>query len=89
MENETETQPETTTSVVITEKVDTALELFNAFYVNAQKFYIKGTTAAIARARKSASELMRHLKVVRKELQEAKVAKIAARKNSKTVEPAA
>lgn len=78
----------TETAVVVSEGVDKSLELFNAYYVNAQKFYAKGTASAAARARKAASQLTKHFKVVRKELQVAKQAKVAARKDARAAKAA-
>ncbi len=76
-----------TPTVTVTENVDKAVDLFKAFYVDATKFYSKGTALAAARARKDLSQLAKLAKVLRKELQVAKKAKVAARKAAKAQAP--
>ena len=88
MENTSENTTETEAVTVVSKGVDMARELFNEFYADSAKFYTKGTASAAARARKSASALAKHFKVVRKELQVAKQANAAAKKAAKAVAPA-
>ena len=59
-------------------------ELVQSFVENVTKFRTKGTASAAVRARKDASELQKHLKVVRKELQEAKVQKVAEKRQAES-----
>ena len=67
----------------LTEKEKESISLFKSYIANVAKFRGKGTASAAARARKDASSLTKLLKEVRKELQEAKVAVIAAKKAQK------
>jgi hypothetical protein len=60
----------------LTQNEQQAIELFKTFVEDVAKFRSKGTASAVVRARKSASDLTKLLKVVRKELQLAKVAKV-------------
>lgn len=78
MSEETQTQ-----TPVVTENVDKAVELFKGIYTDTTKFYTKGTALAAARARKGLSQLSKLAKVIRKELQADKKAKVAARKAAK------
>lgn len=78
-----------TQTVVVTENVDKAKALFEAAHANASKFYTKGTASAAARARKNLSALAKLTKVVRKELQVAKKAKVADRKAKREAAKAA
>ena len=68
---------------VLTDNEKRSVELFKAFLANAVKFRSKGTASAAARARKSASELTHLLKTIRKEIQDAKVESVAAKKAQK------
>lgn len=61
-----------------------SIELFSTYIEDTVKFRNKGTASAAARARKSASKLAKLIKVLRKELQEAKVANAAAKKAAAT-----
>lgn len=67
----------------LTEKERESIDIFKSYLSNAAKFRSKGTVSAAARARKDASVLTKLLKEVRKELQEAKVAAVAAKKAQK------
>lgn len=57
-----------------------SVNLFRTYLENVVKFRSKGTASAAARARKNASELTKLLKIIRKELQEAKLATVAFKK---------
>lgn len=57
-----------------------AVKLFNEMYINAQKFYTKGTATAAARNRKAWSELIKLGKKARKEIQQDKKASVAKKR---------
>lgn len=82
METEDTTQ-ETSATDLLSDKEKESIVLFKQYINELVKFRGKGTASAAARARKNASELTHLLKVVRKELQEAKVQAAAARKAAK------
>jgi len=64
-------------------------ELQAKLEANIAKFRAKGTASAVARARKAASALAKHLKVVRKELQLDKVRVVAEKRAAKAAAKAA
>jgi hypothetical protein len=76
-------ETETTLTDTLSDNEKLSIELFKTFVADAIKFRTKGTASAVARARKSASALAKLLKVVRKELQEAKTALVEAKKAAK------
>jgi hypothetical protein len=49
-----------------------SVNIFRSYIENVAKFRSKGTASAVAKARKDASSLTKLLKIIRKELQEAK-----------------
>lgn len=58
----------------LTENEKETISIFKSMIENVTKFRNKNTAVAAARARKDASQLSKLLKVVRKEIQEAKLA---------------
>jgi DNA replication initiation complex subunit (GINS family) len=66
----------------LTENEKKVIDLVKDFLEDAAKFRTKGTASAAVRARKGASELSKHLKVVRKELQTDKLVKVAEKKSA-------
>lgn len=75
---------ENTPTDTLSDNEKLSIELFKTFVSDAIKFRTKGTASAVARARKSASALAKLLKVVRKELQEAKTALAEAKEAAKS-----
>ncbi len=73
----------TQTTVVLPENLVNAKTLFDAAYTDAVKFYTKGTASAAARSRKAFSAQSKLNKVIRKEIQVDKKAKVAERKADK------
>ena len=69
---------ETQSNLSANEKL--SIDLFNTYLEDTVKFRNKGTASAAARARKSASQLAKLIKVLRKELQDAKVQNASAKK---------
>jgi hypothetical protein len=64
--------------------LEEAVRLFNDMYINAHKFYTKGTVAAAARNRKAWSNIIKIAKRARNEIQRDKKAAIARKKLAKT-----
>jgi hypothetical protein len=81
MSEETQTPEVTKTPLEVA--VAQAAGLFAEFAADTEKFLEKGTASAAARARKALSALSKHNKIVRKELQLAKVAKVAEKRAAK------
>jgi hypothetical protein len=67
----------------LTDNEKESVNIFRSYLENVAKFRGKGTASAAARARKDASALTKLLKTIRKELQEAKAAVVAAKKAQK------
>jgi len=77
-------ETENTLTDTLSDNEKLSIELFKTFVGDAIKFRTKGTASAVARARKSASALAKLLKVVRKDLQDAKTALVEAKKAAKS-----
>jgi replicative DNA helicase len=84
-----ENQTPEVTKTPLEQAVERATELQAAFIVDYQKFLEKGTASAAARARKALSESSKQNKTVRKELQLAKIAKVAEKRAAKAAAKAA
>ena len=68
------------TLAVLSSNENESVDLFKSLIEDIVKFRSKGTASAAARARKSASTLAKLLKVVRKDLQDAKKQNAVAKK---------
>lgn len=74
---------ENTETQVTVSALETVDALYNAYTTDYHKFVEKGTAQAAARARKALSALAKTIKLARKELQLAKVAKVAEKRAAK------
>lgn len=92
MEENTQNDTVTTETPVVSplvEAVSTGHALYDAYTADVEKFRSKGTASAVGRARKAASALAKHIKVIRKELQLEKVKVTAIKRAAKAAKKAA